>query len=138
MGFLSFLGKAVTGFFGGGKTVEKVTEIADEAFHTDQEKAEDRAALVDVDQKDLASARAMQMAGHTSWLDIFVDAWSRVIRPGVTTYLIGGWIGWWAFPAPGSIDPFWQNVSILVLTFWFGGRALLKDLPDAIRKMRGL
>ena len=135
---MGFLAKLAGWFFGGGKTVDKVTEIADEAFHTEEEKAAETAAAVDVDQRDLASARAMQMAGHASWLDIIVDAWSRVIRPGVTTYLIGGWIGWWHFPAPNSIDPFWQNVSILVLTFWFGGRALLKDLPDAIRKMRGL
>jgi len=135
---MGFLAKLFGWFIGGGKTVEKVTEIADEAFHTEQEKAGETAAAVDVDQKDLASARSMQLPVHGTWFDSLIDGWSRAIRPGITTFLIGGWIGWWAFPEAGLIDQFWQSVSILVLTFWFGGRALLKDLPAAIRTMRGL
>jgi len=134
MGWASKIFGAV---FGSSQSTEKVLDIADKAFHTDQEKAAESAAAVGVDQKDLADARAMQMTAHGSFLDVLVDAWNRAIRPGVTTFLIGGWAGWWSFPAPESIDQFWQNVSLLILTFWFGGRALLKDLPAAIRSMRG-
>lgn len=137
MAFWAFIPQIIGAVFGSKSTTEKVVDIADKAFYTDQEKAAATATAVDVDQKDLASARAMQMASHDSWLDVIVDAWARMIRPGVTTYLLGGWFGWWEFPEPHRIDEFWQNVSMLVLTFWFGGRALLKDLPDAVRRMRG-
>lgn len=135
---MGFLSKLAGWFFGGGKTVEKVTELVDEAVHTSQEKAAESAVAVKVDQEDLASARAMQMAGHNSWLDVVVDGANRMIRPGVTVWILGGFIGWWSLPRADQISEFWQNTFWLILTFWFGGRALLKDLPAAIRTMRGL
>lgn len=122
---MGFFSKIASWFTGGGKTVEKVTEIADEAFHTEQERAEK-------DVQDTADARAMTTQSYGTWFDVLIDGWSRAVRPGVTTWLIGGWIGWWTFPKPESVDPFWQQTTLLVLTFWFGGRALLKDLPSAV------
>lgn len=121
---------------GGGKTVEKTVDIVDKAFYTDQEKATDRASIIDVDQKDLASARAMQGTSWGTKFDIVIDGWSRVIRPAFTTWLFGGFAGWWNFPQSDSISPEWVNVGYIVLTFWFGGRAILKDLPEAIKAMR--
>jgi len=132
---------SLIGFFtgsSGGKVIEKTGEVVDEAFHTEQEKAAETAAAVDVDQKDLASARAMQMVSHDSWFDAFVDGLNRLVRPGVTLWILGGFIGWWPLPKTETISDFWQNTFWLILTFWFGGRALLKDLPSAIRLMRGL
>lgn len=119
--------------FGGGKggVASKAADIADKAFHTSQERTE-------TDQQDLASARKMQMTGHDTWLDVLVDGVNRLIRPGVTLWLIGGWIGWWQLPRPDAIDPFWQEVTLLVLTFWFSGRAILKDLPKALALLKGL
>ena len=122
---MGFLSKIAGWFTGGGKTVERVTDLADEAFHTDQEKAEQ-------DSKDTADARAMTTHSYGTWWDVFIDGWNRAIRPGVTTWLVGGWAGWWKLPSPDTIDPFWAQTTLLVLTFWFGGRALLKDLPSAI------
>ncbi|HLB49831.1 MAG TPA: hypothetical protein VJL59_22670 [Anaerolineales bacterium] len=147
MGFLSQLGGWL---FGGGDGVKKVAEVADEAFHTEQEKAQESAAAIDVDQKDLASARAMQIAptpmltegGLIAWLvnsfNVLVDCSNRLVRPGVTLWIIGGFIGWWPLPKTDEISEFWQNTFWLVMTFWFGGRALLKDLPAAVKLMRGL
>jgi hypothetical protein len=66
-----------------------------------------------------------------------VDALNRLVRPGVTGWLLGGFIGYWKLPEPGAIDPYWQSAFYLVLTFWFGGRMLLKDLPAAIKAIRG-
>ena len=116
--------------FSSGKVIEKAADLADKAFHTEQEK-------VETDQKDLSDARAMQLVSHSSWFDVLVDGLNRLIRPGITVWLVGGFVGLWKLPQHSAIDPFWQNVFMLVLTFWFGGRALLKDLPAAIRAMRG-
>lgn len=121
----------IGGWLFGGGGASKVMDVADKAFHTEQEKAAEDAA-------DLADARAMQLPTHGGAFDTLVDGAARLVRPGVTFWLVGGFIGWWPLPAPGTVDPFWQNVFMLVLTFWFGGRALLKDLPASVRLMRGL
>jgi hypothetical protein len=113
--------------FGGG--MEKVSHIADKAFHTEQEKAEE-------DATDLASARAMPAISHDTLFDVMVDGINRLQRPGWGVYLFGGVIGWWAFPELAS-DSLWASLFILYFTFLFGGRALLKDLPSAINMMRG-
>lgn len=129
---MSLLSKAAGWLFGGGgATAEKALDVADKAFHTEEERAAEDAA-------DLASARAFAgPSDNPGAINQLVDAANRLIRPGVTLWLVGGFVGWWALPVPGSIDPYWQNVFMLVLTFWFGGRAILKDLPQAIKLIRG-
>lgn len=117
--------------FGNGRAVEKIADVTDKAFHTEQERAE-------ADAHDLTSARAMQISTHGTWFDVVVDGISRLVRPGVTVWIIGGFVGWWPLPRIETISEFWQNVFMVVLTFWFGGRAILKDIPQAIRVMRGL
>lgn len=120
----------IGGWLFGGGGVEKVLDVTDKAFYTEQEKAQE-------DAKDLSDARSMQMFTHGSIFDIVVDGLNRLVRPGVTLWLVGGFVGWWKLPDPGLIDPYWHNIFLIVITFWFGGRALLKDLPTAIRLMRG-
>ena len=127
---MSVLSKVVGWFTGGGKTVEKVVDMADKAIDTQQERSER-------DASDLESARAMQLSSHGTWFDSLVDGLARLVRPGVTLWLVGGFIGWWPLPRTETISEYWQNVFMLILTFWFGGRAILKDLPSAIRAMRG-
>lgn len=123
MSFFSWL-------FGGGGA-EKALDVADKAFHTEQERAGEDAA-------DLVSARAMQSAPTTGVFDSLIDGLSRLVRPGVTLWLVGGFIGWWPLPKVEDVSVYWQNVFMIVLTFWFGGRAILKDIPQAVRLMRGL
>lgn len=107
------------------------TKILDEAIYTKEEKVAD-------DQRDLEGARAFAgPSGDPGLVNQLVDGANRLVRPGVTLWLVGGFIGWWRLPAADLIDPFWQNLFMLVITFWFGGRALLKDLPAAVRLMRG-
>jgi len=122
----------VAGFlFGGSAASEKVLDIADKAIDTSQERSERDAA-------DLESAR--QFAGISNQpglINQLVDSANRLIRPGVTLWLIGGFIGWWTLPHSDAIPEYWQNIFMIVLTFWFGGRAILKDLPAAIKLMRG-
>lgn len=98
-----------------GKTVEKITDMADDAVFTSQEKAES-------DNKFLSETTA-----NTS-----IDIFNRLIRPFVTVWLIGGFSGWWQLPDTKSIDPVWFQIFMIVITFWFGGRVLLKDLPAAV------
>jgi hypothetical protein len=116
--------------FGMDKVIEKGGEMIDEAMDTGQERAER-------DATDTASARAMTAPSHGTWFDALVDGLSRLVRPGVTLWMIGGFIGWWPLPKTEAISEYWQNLFMLVITFWFGGRAILKDLPAAIRSMRG-
>lgn len=129
---MSLLSKAAGWLFGGGgATAEKALDVADKAFYTAEERATEDAA-------DLASARSFAApSDNPGAINQIVDATNRLIRPGVTIWLVGGFVGWWPLPVPGSIDPYWQNVFMLVLTFWFGGRAILKDLPQAIKLIRG-
>lgn len=127
---MSMLSTVVGWFTGGGKTVDKVVDMADKAIDTQQERSER-------DASDLESARAMQSTSNVTWFDSLVDGLARLVRPGVTIWLVGGFIGWWPLPMTEKISEYWQNIFMLVLTFWFGGRAILKDLPSAIRAMRG-
>lgn len=117
---------------GAGDAVSAVAGVADKAFYTDQEKAGD-------DQADTAAARGFAAPGRGSgYFGDLVDAANRGIRPGVTVWLIGGFVGWWKFPDPGAVDPFYHQLLLIVLTFWFGGRVLLKDLPAAVAAMLAL
>lgn len=122
---------SVLGFFTGRSgTAEKVLDLADKAIDTQQERSER-------DGADLENARALPLSTHGTWFDVLVDGTSRLVRPFVTFWLIGGFVGWWMLPRVEGISEYWQNVFMLVITFWFGGRAILKDLPAAINLMRG-
>ena len=118
----------ILGFFtggsgDGGKTVEKVGNVVDEAFHTDQEKSEEASA-------DLISARKF-IPGEQK--DSIVDVWHRAIRPLVAT--------WAVLVLFGLIPPplHWHNIPgevwaiiLTVITFYFGGRGFLQDVRTRI------
>jgi len=118
MGFLS----GVAGFFLKGGA-GKVAAVADEFVHTAEERT-------NTDQVDLKDARTVQYVSHDSGFDVLVDAIIRLIRPGLTIYLIGGLIGWWDLRDIAEISQFYQTLIWLVFTFHFGGRALMKDIPS--------
>ncbi len=128
---MSWVSKATKFLFGGSEGAEKVMDVADKAFHTSQERSEQDAA-------DTASARQFaDVSNQPGLINQLVDAANRCIRPGVTLWLIGGFAGWWQLPSHDAIPEYWQNVFVIVLTFWFGGRAIVKDLPAAIKAWRG-
>ncbi len=127
---MGFLAKVGAWLFGGG--AETVAKAVDKAVYTAEERAGD-------DAKDLESARSFAgVSNQPGLINQLVDAANRLIRPGVTLWLVGGFVGWWKLPASDAISEYWQNIFMIVLTFWFGGRAILKDLPAAIKIMRGL
>ena len=123
---MSVLG-AIGGFFLKGGA-SKIASVADEFVHTAEERT-------NIDQADLNVARNVQYVSHDSGFDILVDAIIRLIRPGLTIYLIGGLIGWWKLTSINNIEPFYQTLIWLVFTFHFGGRALMKDIPTFLKTL---
>ena len=113
-----------------GKTVEKVTDLADEAFHTDQEKAEE-------DSKDTTDAREDKGVSHNTWLDVIVDGWNRIVRPGFATWAFGELVGWWNVQTE-KVSAEKMQLIIIIVTFYFGARVLLKDLPSVIKAFRSM
>lgn len=127
---LPFLAKAATWFFGSG--AETVAKTVDKMVYSDQEKAADG-------KSDLTEARAFAApAQHYGFLNSVVDAANHAIRPWVTIELLLRWFGYRPFPSIAGVDEFWTSATMLVLTFWFGGRVLLKDLPATVRAIRGM
>ena len=79
------------------------------------------------------SARKMAFISHDSWLDIVVDAWSRIPRPAFATWAFGLLVGWWDQPAHiNQLNPVLLNIIWTVVTFYFGARVIIKDIPAAI------
>ena len=126
------IGKIIKGVFGffSLPTAGQVVGALDRAHLSKQEAAE-------MDTQYTGGAMQSQFAppaARTGW-DVFIDVVSRVPRPYITFWLVGGFSGWWDLPNPDSVHPFWLNMFYLVITFWFGGRALFKDLPKAVVAM---
>lgn len=88
-------------------------------------------------QASTASARAHDapMQGN-SWFDTLVNGINRLVRPGVTIYLLLALDGRLVEIKVDHLDPMVLHWVTIVLTFWFGGRTLVKDLPAAIAYLR--
>jgi len=129
MSWLTGAVKAVTGFFT-GDTGGKIIAAADEMYLS----AEERQTI---DQKDLDSARRMQSASGNTGFDVLVNCFARMVRPMITFWLMGGLIGWWTFPPIERVSAFHQSLIYLCFTFWFGGRAITKDIPAFLKALKG-
>lgn len=68
-------------------------------------------------------------------VNVTVDALSRLIRPFVTVALIGACVGWWNV-AVATQDPIILGWTEVVVGFWFGYRAVSKDIPSLIVGIR--
>lgn len=117
------------------KGAADIGKVVDNLITTKGERLELEAADAD-------KVRAMMaQAVNGTWFDSLVDGLSRLIRPGVTIWLLLALDGRLAsLPQIGGVDPFWQTIVYLVLTFWFGGRMLWKDIPKmlvGLHKLRG-
>jgi len=88
--------------------------------------------------QDSARAHDQPMASGVPIMDALINGINRLIRPFVAVGLIGGYMGWWMVPAPGTVDPELYSMLKIVLLFYFGGRTVFKDLPQAIQYMKGL
>lgn len=68
-------------------------------------------------------------------VDALVNGINRLIRPWVTITVIGSLFGYWDLPPPESIDPQYWVITQIILGFWFGGRFLVKDIPQGIKSI---
>jgi len=88
-------------------------------------------------QKTYESARKhdQPMSSGIPLIDGFVNGINRLIRPWVTITVIGSLFGYWSLPPPASIDPQYWTITQIILGFWFGGRFLVKDIPQALKSV---
>jgi hypothetical protein len=159
---LSVLGSIATGLFGGGSggsNQNVVTTLADKILpQTAKEKAAAAIAGVESDIKDVESARAYNPPdigitqyqpgmGLIPWMTVWIldvigrvtDATNHLLRPAMMVWIIGGFMKQWSLPNPGEIDPQLWTVFMIMVTFWFGARTLVKDIPavwTAIKSMK--
>lgn len=141
---MAFLGTAISliggaakflfgGSSGGSSPVETITKAVDEYKYTDEEKA-------GAEERDVEQARKFATPGEPlGFIGQVVNGANHIIRPWITFELMSGLFGYRQLPDISGIDPLWMKLIIIVITFWFGGRMVVKDLPaliDAVRKLR--
>lgn len=138
MNWLSVAGKAVGGFIGkifvGDKgIVEQISDVTDKWMPS--KTTIHRQSIEDLKAGDNSqdSARKMVLIYHDSWLDIAVDAWARLPRPLFATWAFGLLVGWWEQPEHiNQLNPVLLNIIWTVVTFYFGARVIVKDIPAAV------
>ena len=139
MGILS----KISGFFIGGAAkagLEVAGGVADiiERWRPGDEKNHKMALeMNEFLHKSYADARKhdQPMNSGSPLLDGMVNGVNRLIRPWVTITVIGSLFGYWELPPPESIDPQYWVIAQIILGFWFGGRFLVKDIPQGIKSL---
>jgi hypothetical protein len=139
MGMFSKIGS----FFGGG-TAKIATDVAGgiadivERWNPGEgKKQEMQMEVANFLEKSIADARKhdQPMNSGIAWIDAVVNGINRLIRPWVTVTVLGSLFGYWELPPPQSIAPQYWDMGLIVLGFWFGGRFLIKDIPQAIKSV---
>ena len=82
---------------------------------------------------DSARAHDQPQQSGIPLIDALVNGINRLIRPWVTITVIGSLFGYWELPPPDGIAPQYWVLAQIIIGFWFGGRALFKDLPAAMK-----
>jgi len=133
----------LAGFFMGG-TSDAVTDsannIADIVERWKPGEGKKHEMTMEINEylhKTVADARKhdQPMNSGIALVDALVNGVNRLIRPWVTITVIGSLFGYWTLPPPESIDPQYWTITQIILGFWFGGRFLVKDIPQAIKSM---
>ena len=135
--------KKIAGFFAGG-TAKAATDIAGgvadivERWRPGEGKRHEMemeiAAFLQ-DTYDSARKHDSPMDSGIPIVDALVNGVNRLIRPWVTITVIGSLFGYWQLPPPESIDPQYWTITQIILGFWFGGRFLVKDIPQGIKSV---
>ncbi len=137
MGIFAAIGAGLAKVFAGGvvKTAVAGADIVERWVPSAEGKHEMALEIDKAIQNSVAGAREHDstIGNVPGVFNAIVNSINRLIRPGVTIGLIGGVVGVWPLPATGTIDPVILGWTEMVLIFWFGGRALFKDLPSLIK-----
>lgn len=106
------------------RQIEKVTETSPVSSGVTE-------ALTSDD--DVQRAREMQLApSHDTWLDVVINAVSRLPRPIMAFWVIGILMGLWDGPDFDKIDDKVELWCEYIMGFFFGHRALARDIPAMI------
>lgn len=129
--FLGGTGDAVT------KTASGIADIVERWKPGESKKHEMNMEIQEFLQETYESARKhdQPMSSGVPWIDSTVNGVNRLIRPWVTITVIGSLFGYWELPPPQSIDPQYWTITQIILGFWFGGRFLVKDIPQGIKSL---
>lgn len=139
MGLLS----KITGFLTGGvakaglEVAGGVADIVERWKPGDVKNQEMAMEINNFLQKSYEDARKhdQPMSSGVPIVDALVNGINRLIRPWVTITVLGSLFGYWELPPPESIDPQYWMIAQIVLGFWFGGRFLVKDIPQGIKSL---
>ncbi len=133
---IKFLKSLMTG--GGPGVISELAGIVAEYIPNEQQRQEFMTKIETRFNESQQSARSHDspMNSGLQVMDALVNGINRMIRPAVTIGLLGGVLGWWALPDPKGINPIYFHFTEIVLLFWFGGRALFKDLPAMIKYLK--
>lgn len=132
------LGSIGSFIFGGGgnaavNVVKGIDDVVDRHVATVENKEAFTKDLITLVNQDQAAAAAFAAPGvHNTSFDALVDGINRLVRPTVAIAVIGSWFGWWRLPAIDTLTAAQQQITWLIVTFYFGGRALTKDVPQAV------
>jgi len=130
---ISFITSLLPMFFGSSNNGRSIVDVIERFIPSAASIREGKEKDKTANAESQASARTMKFKSHESWLDIIIDAWNRAIRPMVTTGLVGVWFGWWDAPDLTNIHPFYVDMTMIVFTFWFGGRFVTRDILPAVQ-----
>ena len=139
MGILSNL----PGFFAGGtataatKVAGGIADIVERWKPGESKKHEMNMEIQEFLQRTYEDARKHDQPLNSGIpiIDALVNGVNRLIRPWVTITVLGSLFGYWELPPPASIDPQYWTIAQIVLGFWFGGRFLVKDIPQGIKSL---
>ena len=134
------LGAKIKDFFIGGTadaatdTAGKIADIVEKWHPGEVKKAEIEMDVQRLLEESYSSARLNDQPQNTGFplVDSLVNGVNRLIRPWVTIEVLGSWFGYWDLPPPDSIDPHYWTAGMTILGFWFGGRFVVKDIPQAV------
>lgn len=153
MNILSMIGSLATTLFGGSSGSSLASNIADRILpETAKEKEAAAAAESDADNTDVNSARVYDPKdmpvivyqpgmGLIPWLFLWVldllnhlvDSLNHAIRP--VGLIWAGLVLSGKLPVPKVDDPKMWTIFLTMVTFFYGGRTLVKDIMPSILAM---
>lgn len=136
------IGKLKEFVFGGG--AEAVTKVGNGVANIVErwKPGAEKRHKIDSEQEEQAQASTASAREHdapmqgNTWFDTCVNGINRLIRPGVTIYFMLALDGTYVEIKTDHLDATVLMWIGIVIGFWFGGRALLKDLPSAIAYLK--
>ncbi len=140
MGFLKALTSIPSLLFGsttnGKGVVGSISDVVNEWMPSQTSKNKQSIEDLKAGDASQAAAYGLVLKSHDSWFDILVDGLNRLPRPMLTLWVFGILANWWNAPDLTNVHPMLLNIVWTIITFWFGSRVVLKDMPSAIMAYR--